>query len=138
MYCLSNIITYLIQIFPLPVESVLNTKVLLSTCEFYIRYLCACCPAQLFATPWTISLQASLSVGLSRQEYWSVLTFPTPGDLPDPGTEPESPASPALAGGFFTTVPPPYFKSIDYLALRFLYSPTLTSIYEYWKNHSFD
>ena len=39
----------------------------------------------------------------SRQEYWSGLSFPLPGDLPDPGVEPMSPASPALAGGFFTT-----------------------------------
>ena len=41
-----------------------------------------------------------------RQEYWSGLPFPSPGDLPDPEIEPASPASPALAGGFFTTVPP--------------------------------
>ena len=43
---------------------------------------------------------------LSRQEYWSGLLFPTPGDLPDPGMEPVSLASPALAGRFFTTEPP--------------------------------
>ena len=55
---------------------------------------------QLFGILWT--LQAPLSMELSRQEYWSGLPFPTPGDLPNPGTEPESPASPALAGGFFT------------------------------------
>ena len=42
----------------------------------------------------------------SRQEYWSGLPFPSPGDLLDPGIEPVSPASPALAGGFFTTAPP--------------------------------
>ena len=42
----------------------------------------------------------------SRQEYWSRLPFPTPGDLPDPGIEPASPVSPALAGRFFTTAPP--------------------------------
>ena len=41
-----------------------------------------------------------------RQEYWSGLPFPTPGDLPDPGIEPASLASPTLAGGFFTTLPP--------------------------------
>ena len=56
---------------------------------------------QLFATPWTIALQAPLSMGFSRQEYWSVLPFPTPGDLPNPGIEPASLASPVLAGGFF-------------------------------------
>ena len=58
---------------------------------------------QLFATPWTIAYQAPLSMGFSRQEYWSGLPFPSPGDLPDPGIKP---ASPALACGFFTTEPP--------------------------------
>ena len=42
-------------------------------------------------------------MGFSRQEYWSGLPFPSPGDLPDPGIEPTSLLSPALAGGFFTT-----------------------------------
>ena len=46
---------------------------------------------RLFAT-WTVAYQASLSTGLSRQEYWSGLPFPSPGDLPDPGIEPGSPA----------------------------------------------
>ena len=45
-------------------------------------------------------------MGFSRQEYWSGLPFPTPGDLPDPGKEPEFLAAPALAGGFFTTDQP--------------------------------
>ena len=58
---------------------------------------------RLFATPRTVAHQASLSMELSRQEYWSGLPFPTPGDLPDPGIEPEYLASPALAGRFFTT-----------------------------------
>jgi len=61
---------------------------------------------QLFATPWTVARQAPLSVGFPRQEYWSGLPFPPPGDLPYPGIESKSPASPALAGGFFTTEPP--------------------------------
>ena len=56
--------------------------------------------------PWTVDRQAPLSMGFSRQEYWSALPFPPPGDLPDPGIEPKSPAAPALAGGFFTTKPP--------------------------------
>ena len=47
---------------------------------------------QLFKTPWTISYQAPLSMEFSRQEYWSGLPFPSPGDLPDIGTEPRSPA----------------------------------------------
>ena len=46
----------------------------------------------LFATPWSVALQAPLSMGLSRQEYRSGLPFPSPGDLPDPGIEPRSPA----------------------------------------------
>ena len=59
-----------------------------------------------FATPWTAAHQASLSLEFSRHEYWSGLPFPTPGALPNPGIEPESLSSLALAGGFFTTVPP--------------------------------
>ena len=47
---------------------------------------------QLFATPWTIAHQAPLSMGFSRQEYWSGLPFPPPESLPDPGIEPGSPA----------------------------------------------
>ena len=42
-------------------------------------------------TPWIVACQASLSVEFSSQEYWSVLPFPSPGDLPDPGIEPKSP-----------------------------------------------
>ena len=45
----------------------------------------------LFATPWTVAYQASPSMGFSRQEYWSGLPFPSPGDLPNPGIEPKSP-----------------------------------------------
>ena len=46
---------------------------------------------RLFATPWTVAYQAPPSVGFSRQEYWSGLPFPSPGDLPNPGIEPRSP-----------------------------------------------
>ena len=59
--------------------------------------------AQLLATSWTAARQAPPSMGFPKQEYWSGLPFPPPGDLPDPGIKP---VSPALAGGFFTTVPP--------------------------------
>ena len=61
---------------------------------------------RLLATPWTGALQAPLSMGFSRQEYWSGLSFPPPGDLPNPGIEPVSPVSPAWAGRLFTTEPP--------------------------------
>ena len=47
---------------------------------------------QLFVTPWTVTYQALRSMGFSRQEYWSGLPFPSPGDLPNPGIEPRSPA----------------------------------------------
>ena len=52
---------------------------------------------QLFVTPWTVACQAPLSLGFSRQEYWSGLPFPSPGDLPNPRIEPRSPASEADA-----------------------------------------
>ena len=61
---------------------------------------------QLFATPWTEAHKAPLSMGFSRQKYWSGLPFPPPGNLPNPGIEPTSPVALALAGEFFTTVPP--------------------------------
>ena len=54
-------------------------------------------------SPLTVAHQAPLSMGFSRQEYWSGLPCPAPGDLPDPGIKPVSLVSPALAGGFFTT-----------------------------------
>ena len=57
-------------------------------------------------TPWTVAHQAPPSLGFFRQEYWSGLPFHPPGDLPDPGIEPASFMSPALAGGSFTTEPP--------------------------------
>ena len=50
---------------------------------------------QLFATLWTIAHQAPLHMGFSKQKYWSGLPYPPPGDLPNPGTEPSSPAAPA-------------------------------------------
>ena len=58
---------------------------------------------RLFATPWTVACQAPLFMGFSRQEYWSGLPCPPPGDPPNPGIRPRSLISPALAGGFFTT-----------------------------------
>ena len=68
--------------------------------------VCAFSRVQLFAIPWTAAHQAPLSMEFSRQEYWNRLPFPTPGDFPDLGIKPESLASLALAGSFFTTAPP--------------------------------
>ena len=70
---------------------------------YWSRCVRAC--SQLYptvVTAWTVAHQSPLSMEFSRQENWSKLLFPSPGDLPDSGIEP---ASPALAGGFFTTEP---------------------------------
>ena len=56
-----------------------------------------------FVNPWTVACQAPPSIRFSRQEYWAGFPCPPAGDLPDPGTEP---VSPALAGRFFATEPP--------------------------------
>ena len=80
-----------------------------SWCSLYlIISLPVCMPScfshvQLFATPWTVAHQAPLSIGFSRQEYWSGLPCPPPGGLPHPEIKPASLMSPALAGRFFTT-----------------------------------
>ena len=58
---------------------------------------------RLFATSWTVAHQAPLSMGFSRQEYWSGLPFPSPGDLPNPGIEP---GSPALQADALSSEPP--------------------------------
>jgi len=70
------------------------------------RYVCMFSPVQLFETMWTTARQAPLSMKCSRQEYWSGLPFPSPGDLPDPGIKPKSLVSPSWAGGFLATTPP--------------------------------
>ena len=68
------------------------------------RHVLSCLShVRLFATPETVAHQAPLSMGFSRQEYCSGLPCPPPRDLPDPGIEPASLMSPALADGFFTT-----------------------------------
>ena len=69
-------------------------------------HACVLSCVQLFTTPWTIANQAPLSMKSSRQEYYSWLPFPLPGDLPDPGIKPASLVFPTLAGRFFTTEPP--------------------------------
>ena len=74
------------------------------TCMFIV---CMLSYVQLFVTPWTAAHQAPLSMELSRQEYWSGLPCPSPGDLSNPGIKPAVPVSPALAGGFFFTTEPP-------------------------------
>ena len=62
---------------------------------------------QLFVIPWTVACQAPLSIGFSRREYWSRLPFPSPGDLPNPGIKPRSPA---LQADALTSEPPKHIK----------------------------
>ena len=66
---------------------------------------CALSRVKLFVTPWTVAQQVPLPMGFSRQDYWSQLPFPSPGDLPNPGIKTMSPVAPAQAGRFFTTEP---------------------------------
>ena len=74
------------------------------TFYFVLGYVCRLSHfsrVRLFATLQTVALQAPLSIGFSKQEYWSGLPCPSPGDLPDPGNKPVPLMSPSLAGGFF-------------------------------------
>ena len=70
---------------------------------------------RLFATPWTVAYQAPPSMGFSRQEYWNGLSFPSPGDLPDPGIEPRYPAFQADAS---TSQPPGKLDLPSFLKTR--------------------
>ena len=84
------------------------------------------------ATTWTVACQAPLSMGFSRQESWSELPFPPPGDLLDPGIEPVSPAS---AGRFFTTEPPgkPYhwdWSNVNLFSRVWLFATRWTVAYQ--------
>ena len=88
----------------------------------------------LFATRLDfVALQAPLSVGFSRQEYWSGLPWPPPGDLPSPGIKP---ASPTLAGGFFTTVPPGKPRLVDFYFVFWVivqyYFILLLTLFQLW------
>ena len=92
------------------------TYICVYTCTYIYIYVCVCvcvgmrvCAKLLqywfFETPWTVACQASLSTGFSRQEYWSELPCPPPGHLLDPGMEPTSLTSLALAGDSLSLVP---------------------------------
>ena len=107
----------------------INISILLHSSIYifiYVRSVCVCAcvcaqvlsHVQLFATSWTVAHQAPLSMGFPSQKYWSRL----PRDLPDSGIKPVSPASPALAGGFFPTEPPgkPMCTQVFYFLLNCL------------------
>ena len=84
----------------LPVYSFLPEGTLVSMVKVKVKLLSL---VPLFGIPWTVVYQASLSMGFSRQEYWSGLPFPSPGDLPDPGIKP---GSPTLQADALTSEPP--------------------------------
>ena len=78
-------------------------RVVLCVCVCVCLCVCSLSGTWLFTTPWTVARQAPLSLGFPRQEYWSGLPFPSPGDLPNSGIKP---ASPALAGNSSPLGPP--------------------------------
>ena len=81
-------------------KTIVATFLLISKCKCEKRYSIS--HVQLFVILWIVACQALLSVVFSGQEYWSGLPCPPPGDLPNPGTEPTSPASPSLEGRLLT------------------------------------
>ena len=88
-------------------ENIILNSEKVNTFPLLLLLLLSCVShVRLFAIPRTVARQPPLSTGFSRQEHWSGLPRPPPGDLPDPGSEPMSPVSPALAGRIFTTEPP--------------------------------
>ena len=97
----------------LSIYSLLNTCVCVCVCVCVHACTHVISFVLFFQTPWTVVSQAPLSMGFSRQEYWSGLPFSLPRNLPNEGIEPASPMSPALAGGFFTTDPPGKTYLID-------------------------
>ena len=98
----------------LTIYSILGHQEIQATVCVLSRFSCV----QLFPTPWTVACQAAVATGFSRQEYWSGLPCPPPGDLPNPRIKPESLMSPALAGGFFTTWEAPAKTSSERLDLE--------------------
>ena len=101
-------VTYMAHFYFMPYPNFLIPTVCVCVCVCARTRARTCCHfsrVQLFATPWTVACLAPLSTGFSRQEYWSGLLRPLPGDLPDPGIECMSLKSSTLAGGFFTTEP---------------------------------
>ena len=134
-----------------------NAYLLYVMYHWCIQHMCVCvcvcvCTlscfscVQLFVTLWTIACQALLFMECSRQEYWSGLPLPSPGDLPNPGIKPVSLVSPASAGRLFTTAPPgkPWYIYIyvqlfvtpwtaaDQVSLSFPTSRTLLKLMSHW------
>ena len=87
---------------------------------------------RLIQTLWTVTHQAPLSMGFSRQEYWSGLPCPPPGDFLDPGVKPTSLVSPTLAGGFFTTS-----ATWEALFTELWFSEHISNIQDFRHKHKF-
>ena len=119
-HCISHtvdILYYKNIVFNHDTETVMHTKYSICFSIFPCAKSLSC--VQLFVTLWTVARQAPLSMGFSRPEYWSRLPCPSPGDLPDPGTEPRSPT---LQADSFLPEPPgsPFFcqgiwKDIEFM-----------------------
>ena len=105
-----------------------------------VRACCCFNRVQLFVTLWTVAHQAPLPMGFSRQEYWSRLPCPPPGDLPKPGIKPMSLTFPALAVGFFTASATweaqPHFRSIKNKQCNEMVSLTIFESCPSWKYSS--
>ena len=95
-------------------------------CQCKVKVLVAQC-VRLFVTLWTVAHRAPLSVEFSRQECWSRLPCPSPGDLPNPGTEPVSPAAPALQADslLLSHRGTPFFSLDDINSVLSRYNPRL-------------
>ena len=93
---------FLVEFIPLQKAKLSQATELRTFSVVVVVKLISC--VQLFATPWTVVHQGPLSIGFSRQEYWSAFPVPPLGDLPKPGIEPMSPAF-RIAGGFFIADP---------------------------------
>ena len=121
------------------VKSKLSTKALWSVperlCHVSSIGMCVCklsgfCLIWLFVTLWTVAWKAPLSMGSFRQEYWSGLPCPPPGDLPDPRIKPTSLMSPALAGRFFTTCVP--WETLSSYIMHLIFLSPSSNRYRVW------
>ena len=114
-YCFLTALPLSLNLLPSLISNYLNLPFGTQGRSWRLDEACVPVPAQsvsclTLCNPMDIACPARLSMKFSRQEYWSGLPFPSPGDLPNPRIESMSLASPALAGGFFIAVPPGWPK----------------------------
>ena len=116
-------------------------KILNVQSSIFINYICAsvCSCVRLFANSWIVGIQAPLSMQFSRQEYWSGLPFPSPGDLPDPEIKPASPACLLHCSRFFMLIhqrSPPYWLGVLRHTADFWNSPICLTVTSYPLNNN--